>query len=483
MAFIEEILDIYISGRYAGVLTRTRGGRSVAITYDDHYRADPGSTPLSISMPLTVAEHEGSVPENWLDNLLPDNDELRERMRVKFGERSRSPFALLRHVGLDVAGAAQFVPRGADPAREGRYRPWSEAEISAEIRSLHADASAIDPSTERGLWSLAGANGKFALALRDGKRFEPTGSAPSTHVFKVGTHGVTASDLAEFVTMRAASRMGLRVASVRLAEFDGELAVIVERYDRLDRHGEVLRVHQEDMCQAMGVSPALKYQADGGPSIADVAGILGGYVPRRMLDRVRGDLARWHGFNMLTASTDGHAKNVSMLLSGRNVVTAPSYDLISAALVFDEHDVRHRLRMAMKFGGDYGLRGLDGYRIANAAEDLGVDPDWYVSEMRRMGETMGEAFSSAIGDAEAVAGRTPVLEEMRRRVAMRVDAVRGAATTLSMGASSASAPVVSEAERASRRRPASAGDVVVADYLRGGKVVHGHTRKRAHRGR
>src|SRR5690606_18198723 len=124
-------------------------------------------------------------------------------------------------------------------------------------------------------FSLGGQQGKFALTRVDGSWHQPTVRMPSTHIVKVGIAGLEGSDLAEHVTMRAAQQLGLRVAETHLETFEEQAAVIVRRFDRIVRDdGTISRLHQEDMCQARGLWRASKYEADGGPSVRELADTL-----------------------------------------------------------------------------------------------------------------------------------------------------------------------------------------------------------------
>lgn len=398
-------LDVYVEEAVAGRLLRDHGGH-VSFQYDDDYRRDPRTTPLSLSIPKSAALHDGDAPGYWIDNLLPDNQDLRERTAVKFGENRSTPFDLLRHVGLDAAGAVQIVPADTVPSDAGDFARRSDHDIAEEIRRLHRDDASVDMSTESGRWSLAGQQGKFALSRIGGEWFEPTGRAGSTHIFKVGVNGLRNSDVAEYITMRAAARLGLDVAEVSMRTFEGELAVIARRYDRVVRgDGTVVRIHQEDACQALSVPMARKYENEGGPGASDIAGIIRGAAGSRTSADLQA-LARWHAFNLLSGATDGHGKNVSFLLRGGAVRLAPTYDIIAFPLVGDPEFVTFKAKMAMKFGGEYRFRNIGEKEVIAQAHEFGVDSDWYVAQVADMAERLPDAYRAAINDAAEVIGRT-----------------------------------------------------------------------------
>jgi serine/threonine-protein kinase HipA len=408
-----ERLDAYLEGNLAGQFQRESNG-DVSFVYEPSYRLNPRATPLSLSMPKTHDSYVDRIPGNWLDNLLPDDLTLRKRMAQHFGAGSPSPFNLLRYVGEDVAGAVQIVPEGVVPRNDGEFEPLSEDKIAAEIRRIRDDAASVGTALDSGRWSLAGQQGKFALARHMEHWYLPSGRAPSTHIFKVGVAGLRDSDVAEFVTTRAADQLGLVVPRVDLVRFDDQLAVVIHRFDRVEREGTISRIHQEDMCQVLGIPMGRKYQSDGGPNIRELAQQLRRYGGAYADEALRA-LARWHAFNLLVGASDGHAKNVSVLLYGNGVRLAPFYDLIAAPLMMDPQRVWYKFKMAMKFAGDYSFRGDLHNRIVVQSQELGIDPDWYVAEANEMKAGLAQAFTTALSEAEESLGATTVTAIMRSR--------------------------------------------------------------------
>lgn len=416
-------LDVYIEGRFAGRLERDQRER-LAFAYDRDYAFDGKSAPLSLSMlPRRGFVHEGAVVERWVDNLLPDNEATRVAIAAKFGMRSTEPYDLLRHVGRDVAGAVQFVSQGEQLGSDGALEEWDEARVGLEIARLRADPSYVNDRAEVGHWSLAGQHGKFALARVGDQWLEPTGSEPSTHIFKVGIDGLRGSDIAEFATMRMAAGLGLRVPSAELQLFDGQLALVVARYDRFATDAGVIRVHQEDMCQVLGVSRHAKYQSDGGPSPEDLLAAVREHVLVPHVDRAASGVVRAQVFNAVTAGTDAHAKNYSLLLRGAGVRLAPLYDLTSAALVWPSKEVRYKAKLAMKFGDDYTLRSLEPQRMARAAASMGVDPDALLAAAGECAAQFRPLAGQALDQAVAAGADPETVDVLRERMGPWADFV------------------------------------------------------------
>lgn len=393
-------LDVWLGGKRVGHLDNASGGE-LMFTYEDSYRKDGNATPLSVSLPFDRRTHPHLTVHRWIDNLLPDNDDVRERWAAEFDERRPTPFALLTHMGADCAGAVQFLRPDATPNENGGFVHLTEHDIAGHLRALHRDDSAWTFEDSGGRWSLGGQQGKFALSRKDGQWGIPTGSAPSTHIVKVGISHLDASDAAEFVTMRAAAHLGLRTAHVELARFEDQSAVVVERFDRRRETGTwpPARVHQEDFCQALGLSRHQKYQADGGPTLTDISETLDRVIRPRRVEAARRALAEATLFNWLVAGTDAHAKNFALVHVGGVSALAPLYDLMSAALVLDEREVCYKGKLAMKIAGRYDLRRIGWPEIEKSAVELQVDSEWIVERGREMHAEMPEAFATAVAEA------------------------------------------------------------------------------------
>lgn len=415
-------LVVAVAGVVAGTLTRDRTGTH--FTYDRDYQERPGATPLSVSMPLQARTHRSSVVTPWLWGLLPDNAEVLDRWARRFQASAASPFSLLATpVGEDCAGAVQFVhpDRVEDVVTRPGTVDWlTDDEVAARLRALRSDTAAWLGPDFTGQFSLAGAQAKTALHF-DGTRWGiPRGATPTTHILKPAIAGLDDHDLNEHLCLDAAGRVGLLVAKTRIVRFARITAVAVTRYDRhVGADGRVVRVHQEDLCQAFGVPPSRKYQADGGPAPARIAGLL--------RDVVRppssGEAAVWRFFdalawNWLIAGTDAHAKNYSILLAGDQARLAPLYDV--ASVLPYEGAEEQKLKTAMKLGGEYRLKAHRASTWAKVAAELGLDADAALARVAELAAAAPDAFR----DAAAV----PDVRQLGRPLTSRlVDAVAGRA--------------------------------------------------------
>ncbi len=397
-----ERLVVILDDHIAGTLTRAGSG-ALTFAYDPAYQALADPTPLSLSMPVPITGHGDDVVTPWLWGLLPDNSAVLERWSRRFSVSLASPFGLLSAPpGADCAGAVRFVAdEGAEVSaaleRPGRVRWLTEEDVAARLDELAADSSAWLGSDFTGRFSLAGAQAKTAL-LREGNRWGlPEGSAATTHILKPAIVGLDDHDLNEHLCLLAARTALLPAARTELLNIDGRKAVVVARYDRVRVEDTWRRVHQEDVCQALGVHPAGKYEAEGGPGPEQIATLLRSALPTRAAEVAVREFADALVFNWVIARTDAHAKNYSLLLSGSQVRLAPMYDVASAL----PHNHPRKLKLAMKFGGEYTLHTQRPSTWKKLAAQVTVDEDELRDRAASLVDRVPRAFYAAVADVSA----------------------------------------------------------------------------------
>jgi serine/threonine-protein kinase HipA len=383
-------LFVLLGERDIGRLTRDKAG-SLTFAYDEAWLGNEDAYPLSFSMPLTQARHSGDVVAAYLWGLLPDNEIILDGWAKRFKVSARNPFALLAHVGEDCPGAVRFVTaeRRDKVARESERRreiAWlDEHAIAERLRGLHRDASAWREPTDTGQFSLGGAQPKTAL-FSDGKRWGvPSGRMPTTHIFKPGSPDLEGHAENEHFCLVLAGEAGMPVARSRVMHFEDEVAIVVDRYDRLRDGDVVVRVHQEDCCQALGVLPVNKYENVGGPGARAIATLLQerSRSAQEDLDTFLAALA----FNWVVAGTDAHAKNYSVLIGRRGALRlAPLYD-IASFLPYAKHGLR-KLTLAMKIGGTYRLHDIGVHAWEKLAKEVGRDPEEERTKVAAMCEAL-----------------------------------------------------------------------------------------------
>ena len=466
-------LDLWLEGSLAGQLHQGETGL-VEFIYNSDYISAAQATPLSISMPIDRLAHGPSVVMPWLENLLPDDPTTRRSWATHFGITQTSAFALLHHMGVDAPGAVQILPNGEAPGQDGHLAGIGEAGMAAKIESLVRSPKVWDHGDSFDRWSLAGGQPKFAVVKTGGDWFEPQGNMPSTHIVKPGMAVASMSNLEtqalEYVTMRAANLTGLDVAAVEMLDFDGLPTLVVERFDRLvTPEGTVARVHQEDFCQVLATPPELKYEEHGGPGIAQVSAAI-----RSHSMRVEDDLRKFAEaviFNLLTAGTDAHAKNYSVLHSGASTLFAPLYDLISAQGIYYPRSARLRGSSAMSYGNAFQYNYINGESLALTADDLGISRTHFSEIFEAIGARLPKATQEAVNELP------PALQT--ERMMSLPTAFESSATHYSMlAAQSAKLDLPIRKTTGDNRRHAGA-ETWVAGHERNGVWISGHALKRA----
>lgn len=405
-------LVLLLNGRPAGTLRQNRNGRA-ELNYLPEWTNARDAIPLSISLPLAVEQHDPRAVEPVLWGLLPDNEHTLQRWASSFQVSARNAMALLAHAGEDCAGAVQFVrPERLEEVLSGHAdlkEPLDDAAIADRLRRLSRDSGASRKPDDVGQFSLAGAQPKTAFLLEDGRWYIPGGRIPTTHIIKPPTNEYDGYAENEHFCLNLAKRIGLPACESGIVRFEDQLAICVTRYDRLRVDGRLLRVHQEDFCQALGVMPQIKYQNQGGPEPSRMADLIREYS-RRPAEDVE-TLFFALAFNWLIAGTDAHAKNYSLLLgTGGDVRLAPLYDL-SSALPYRQL-TRRKLKMAMKVGSRYRwweIRGSDWETLAIA---FSLSPEDAIARVRELALALPSLASSLASELAAQGLEHPVIARL-----------------------------------------------------------------------
>ncbi len=339
-----QTLTLWANGELVGRWTLTARG-DMELHYDASWMASPRGRPISLSLPFSLHNEPLTGPHvaHYFEGLLPDSDTLRRRVAERFRTGSTAAFDLLAAIGRDCAGALQLLPEGELPVGVDRIEGVvvDEAAIERHLLDMVTPerfAAARDPDDDFRI-SLAGAQEKDAFLWWNGQWMKPRGATPTTHIFKMplGLVGGRRADFStsvdnEWLCLRLLTAYGLPTAQAHIATFGRQRVLVVERFDRVKSSDgtRLLRLMQEDFCQATGTSPHIKYENEGGPGLAPLFTLV-----QQSLDAER-DLhtlmASQILFWMLRAP-DGHAKNFSIQLqagaAGRFRL-APLYDVMSA---------------------------------------------------------------------------------------------------------------------------------------------------------
>ena len=373
-------LKVFLNSRLVGLLRRQTSG-AISFQYDQSWLEWDSAMPVSLSLPLREQTYLGAPVLAVFENLLPDNDTLRRQIAARAHAAGTDAYSLLGAIGHDCVGALQFLPQDSEPTPAGVIDavPVTERQITTILDNL-ATAPLGITEDESFRISIAGAQEKTALLRWKGRWCKPRGTTATTHIFKpsIGKlpNGVdlTSSVENEYLCLKILNALGLPAATAEMETFGDRRVLIVERFDRLWTGDQrLLRVPQEDSCQALSVPPNLKYQSDGGPSIADILKLLRGSDEPLSDQRsfLKANIVFW-----LMGATDGHAKNFSIFLSpGGRFQMTPLYDVISAQPSVDSKQILWKqFRLAMAFGTKphYQIRQIAPRHFFQTADRAGI---------------------------------------------------------------------------------------------------------------
>lgn len=389
-----KTLNVLLYEQHVADVVETRGG-----AHELHYLTDQPPATVSLSMPPTDRVHGSRRVNPFMEGLLPDRADVRESMGQRYGVSGNNSFALLSYIGEDCAGAVQFVrPERRDDVLAGRgdLSPLSEVDIGRRLAELRSDESTSWVATEEH-WSLAGAQSKFAVRRQDEKFYSPTGAEPTTHIIKPGIAGFRDQALNEHICLTAVRKAGLRAAETEFRQFDGQDALVVTRYDRvLTSKGRLIRVHQEDMCQALGQYPRNKYESSGGPRAADIVRLLrdsSGERAVRNIERLTDGLVA----NYLLGAPDAHAKNYGVMLAGERVELTPLYDVASGLPYRALDPGRTGLQAAaMRIGRENKFGMITPKHWERFSRETGVNHEAVCRRVYELAERLPDAVSDAV---------------------------------------------------------------------------------------
>jgi serine/threonine-protein kinase HipA len=408
-----------------------RAGDKLSFRYADAYRQSLTATQLSLSMPLARAVHEDPIVSAFLWGLLPDNELTLEEWARREQVSPRSVFQLIGAVGEDLPGALQagYPEAIANFAPRTRLKRISEQRLEEFVAQLMQSPGDTQITDEGGKFSLAGAQPKKAINWIDGVFYEPVGRTPSTHILKPPMPNLDGQIENEHFCLQLARAVGLRAASSRVLRLQRTAVILVERYDRLRLQGrrllaltqpggKVVRVHQEDLCQALGVHPSRKYQRDGGPSMAAIMKTL---ETSRTASSDRDLFMRACTLNFVIGGTDAHAKNYAVIhLEGGSFRLAPLYDVISVIPYEDRHRDR---KLAMSVGGEYRYDRIAPRHWEREAETCGYDADAAVGHVRDLVARLPDAASDVLARCRADGLAVESLERLTALLAARCRAL------------------------------------------------------------
>ena len=428
-------LDVLMGDCVAGRLDIDQHPPAV-FRYADSYLQRPDPTPLSTNLPLSSEPMDGDALANWMIGLMPGHEGVLQRLMDVFSKRFRrelntfGPYEVLEQMSLlstpmgsDCAGAVRFcVPERTEEmlGADSGFDALSDDEVCDWLRCLRDNFAYRRDGERFDRFTLAGNQPKIALRLTPSGWAQPRGAEPTSHILKVTrAKHFPHEGLMQHLTMRIAAAMGLPVPDTWVLEADDLEAIVVARYDRvLDaRTGALARVHQEDLCQALGLAPYMKHHPRfDTPTVAVAAGVLR-HLGWPKADPLVGPFLDLVIFGWLVVHADGHIKNYSLLLSGADCVLAPLYDA-NSWLPYRRGPIEET-RMVMGIGDDDIVEATDRPEaILRTAEHFKMPPLAVAQRFEELAALDSTALPQALEDAvEALAPEAQNLPMVQQYVA------------------------------------------------------------------
>jgi serine/threonine-protein kinase HipA len=364
---MSRTLDVYLRRDLVGQLIQDENGQ-IAYYYAESWLNHAGAIPLSYSLPLKKERFNRNACRGFFAGILP-HESKREIIAKNLGISARNDFAMLEQIGGECAGAVTFIPAGESlPERKYRFRPLTGEKLAEILRLLPRRPLMAGEDGIR--LSLAGAQDKIAVYVANDQISIPLGGAPSTHILKPAMERFEGIVFNEAFCMKLADAIGLHTAKAEVGLVENIDYLLVQRYDRIALRDSpsgreyLEREHQEDFCQALGISPDNKYQNEGGPSLKQCFALLRELSSAPVIDLQR--LLDAIIFNFMVGNHDAHGKNFS-LLYGRETRLAPLYDVFSTA-----YYPELAKKMAMKIGGEYASDKVLPKHFDQLADEAGL---------------------------------------------------------------------------------------------------------------
>ena len=391
-------LDVYLQEQKIGRLWLDERRRFV-FQYDAVWIGHPKAVPLSLRLPLKAEPYPDDLARPFFSNLLPEAEIKRviaQRLRIS----ADNDFAMLNRIGGECAGAVSVLPAGAKPTADPGYRELNDEELHKIIIDL--PRRPLMAGLEGMRLSLAGAQNKLPVYMEGDRIFIASGNAPSSHILKPPIRDLEDTVGNEAFCIMLAQRMKLPVSTVTIRQGTDRIFIIA-RYDRSrNKSGSLVRLHQEDFCQALGFLPDQKYESEGGPALSQCFGLLQEKSIRPAADRMA--LLRWTIFNYLIGNADAHAKNLAMLFTDRGPQLAPFYDLLSTQAYPDLTD-----RQAMRIGGENRPSWIQRRHWERFGEAIAIKPRLVLNTLQNMtiaimpvAEGLAEEFQKAYGTSTII---------------------------------------------------------------------------------
>jgi len=405
-------LDVFLHEQKIGRLWLNEKRRFV-FQYDVDWIRQQGAVPLSLRFPLRAEPYPDDLARPFFSNLLPEADIKRviaQRLRIS----QNNDFDMLNSIGGECAGAVSVLPSNETPTVKYGYRELNEDELHKVIIDL--PRRPLMAGVEGMRLSLAGAQNKLPVYMEDNRIFIASGNAPSSHILKPPIKDLEDTVGNEAFCMTIAQRMGLPAPTVMIHQGLDRLFIIT-RYDRSwDRDRRLVRLHQEDFCQALGFLPEQKYESEGGPALQQCFDLLQEKSIRPAADRLV--LLRWTIFNFLIGNADAHAKNLAILFTDRGPRLAPFYDLLCTQVYPDLTE-----KQAMRIGGENRPSWIQRRHWERFSEAVAINPRLVLKTLQDMAASVMLPAQKIADEFHKTYGTFPIIEKILAIIEKRARAI------------------------------------------------------------
>ena len=403
-----KLLLVQWAGESVGHLAPHRKGR-VKFSYTPEW-IEKGRQAISLSLPCNERSFDAQKSTAFFGNLLPEENIHQELCRAAHIDPNDS-YSFLRRFGQECAGALVIIPEGEESAPHApAYRDISDELESILNRHKGMPIANLIAKTG-GRLSIAGAQNKLPVNMENGRFFIPADAscAPTTAILKPTNHFFPDLHRNELFCMELARSAGLNTPKASLIQIGEQQVYMVMRYDRRQTEAGIIRLHQEDFCQALGVSHAQKYEEHGGPGFAACSKLLLHPLVSEY-HTARENFIKCALFNYVIGNCDAHAKNFSLLYhENREIHLAPFYDLLST-MAYPELNQK----FAMAIGRTFRFDRIAEHSWKEFAAAMKLRPERIFALAAELCASVAPALEPLATEHEKRYGAAPIYETLVR---------------------------------------------------------------------
>jgi serine/threonine-protein kinase HipA len=409
---LKDRLQIIWNKRVVGTLNRHPKGR-VVFQYSQDW-IEKKSSPVSLSLPCRKEKFAPAISTAFFENLLPESN---TRTVLAFHRRfnKKDTFAFLENFGEDCAGALSIIPEDQEPDfTPGQYENITQ-ELTETLDKIMLDPERykLYPEMRHAKLSLAGAQDKLPVYIKGTQFYLPKNSgSATTHIIKPVNAGFADIPRNEAFCMELAQRSGFSIPNSKIMKTGNHELFVVDRYDRQEVSQEIVRIHQEDFCQAMGYPVERKYQETGGPGFLECRELIDEYLSNQgVANRLL--FIRMMVFNYIIGNHDAHGKNFSILHT-KDLEIAPFYDLVSTQVYPLDN------KFAMSIGQTFRHDRIKEHSFNRFAKDMNVRPKLLVSLINEVCETVMSELDGLLAEHEKKYGEAKIYKELDEIIKLNI---------------------------------------------------------------